>query len=139
MGLGRRGQPSRAKQVVAEAERLLSGRILDVGNLQRQRLPVWSLVNFLAHGTCEVLRQISDVGPTLHPASWVATLGDLAAEVLSLAPTADELMSIQRQVLVPLELQLLAGMVPMPATPAVLAVMVAGALDACQMNPGHES
>ncbi len=121
------------EQVIEEAENLLSGRTLDMHNLRGPR--GWSLLSAVARGDRDQLRVLSDIQIFSHPGSFDATLAYLARELLAMARSGPELLQVQRQVLIPLELQLLGDDVQAPSTPAQLVMLVMGALDRYHIYP----
>jgi hypothetical protein len=129
MGLGRGRDRWHAGAVIVEAERLLTGKVCDIDDLGERPNPGWSPINILAHGVHADLLRISDDRVTRRPGSWAAVLGDLATELLRVTSGPSALVGLQRQVLVPLELQLLANAIPVPTTPAQLRALVLGALE----------
>jgi hypothetical protein len=132
----RRSKNRRAtRQVVVEAERLLSGRILELDCFPTRRVPAWTVISILAHRARPDLAELASEGLTRHPGSWGAILGYLAAEMVKMTPDEPALLGLQRQVLVPLELALLADEEEAPATPGQLAILVMGALDRHQIRP----
>ncbi len=123
------------EEVIAEAERLLSGRILDTQRGYRRR--GWALVGALAHGERAELQKLAGATLSSHPtrATWDAALAYLAGEVLDAAPTDRALVQVQRQVLIPLELKLLGAGVRGPSNPRELATLVLASLDAHPIHP----
>jgi hypothetical protein len=117
------------REVVNEAELLLTGRITDVPELWRQSDPAWSLVNTLAHASRDDMRRVAAWSCDLHLSRWRATLAFLAGEALSLATDEDTLRRLQRQALIPLELRLLSGEVFSSRTPRRVTEIVRRALN----------
>lgn len=88
-------------RLVAECEAFLSGGLTDL--LETKRPPVWTWTNLLAHGNGEDLRSASfDASCD----DWRRARAYLASSLLALAATYGPLEEIQKQVLVPLELDL---------------------------------
>lgn len=127
---------SMKSRIVVEAERLLSGEAVEKYHYPARQIPAWSLVNTLAHNDRRGLEELTRRGASAHPGSWGATLGYLAHELNAMAPSGADLTELQRQLLVPLELQLLGGQVEVPTTPTRLAIMVSRALDKRQRQNG---
>ena len=123
------------EEVIAEAERLLSGRALDTQRGYRRQ--GWALVGALAHGERAELQKLAGATLSSHPASatWDAVLAYLAGEVLDAAPTERALVQVQRQVLIPLELKLLGAGVLGPSNPKELATLVLASLDGHPIHP----
>jgi hypothetical protein len=119
-----------AADAVDEAERLLSGRLLNPPDLCRRHLPAWTLVAALGHASRDELfgmtawKRGSDTG------RWASTLAFLAGETLEVAEDERALLRIQRTTLIPLELSLLSGRVTSPTTPGDVVSLVTAALNA---------
>ena len=135
MWFGRHSENGQCREVVLEAQRLLTGGVCEPDQLRKMQPPAWALISVLAHSSRRRLLRISDAGLTEHPGSWAATLGSLARDLLTATSGRHELIEVQRQALVPMELQLLAGAMPAPATPSRLRGLVFGALDQRPMRP----
>lgn len=118
-----------ARELIREAERLLEGRTLESFISRRERVPAWSLVALLGHGTRVDLTRLASPAASPDPAGWSGTVARLAAELLIMSWDEASLVRLQRRALVPLELGMLGGMVPPPATPGELYEIVAGSLD----------
>jgi hypothetical protein len=121
--------------VIAEAQRLLSGRTFYVQRGHRQR--GWAVVGALAHGDRTELQTLAGAGMSSHPtsATWDAVLAYLAGEVLDAAPSEVALVQVQRRVLIPLELKLLGAGVRGQSTPRDLVTLVLASLDAHRIYP----
>jgi hypothetical protein len=128
-GRARRGA-GEAGGVVAEAERLLGGRTVDGYIARRQRVPAWSLVGLLAHGTRADLGRLASPAAAPDRGGWSGTVAGLAGDLLRRSRDERSLVALQRRSLIPLELDLLAGALAPPTTPAELRQMVAGTLEA---------
>jgi hypothetical protein len=129
MWLRRSRDKWQAREVVVDAERLLTGWVCDMDDLDGCPNPGWSLMSILTQGNHAGILRLSDSRVTRHPRSWAATLGDLAAELLRVASGPSTLLRLQRRVLVPLELQLLNDEIPVPTSPAQATAVVVGALE----------
>ena len=130
MGWGRaRRETAAARDVIREAERLLEGRTLESFISRRERVPAWSLIALLGHGSRIDLMRLASPAASPDPAGWSGTVARLAADLLGLSWDEASLVRLQRRSLVPLELSMLGGMVPPPCTPAELYEMVTGSLD----------
>lgn len=97
----------RGEAVTAEAERLLSGRTYDEEVARRRFVRAWTVVSALAHCDRDRLLELQSGDPSLRSRRWSAVLAYLATELAIHAPTDADLVRIQREVLVPLELDLL--------------------------------
>jgi len=125
----RRGNKNRAAEaaLTAEAARLLLGRAAD-GCTQTQPIPAWVAINALAHSDSERLASMAGDWYRAPCGAWAATLGYLASQLLTLAPSDAELLELQREVLVPLELRLLDDPGAAPSTPGRMVALVMGAV-----------
>jgi hypothetical protein len=117
------------RDVVREAERLLEGRTLEGFIARRERVPAWSLVSLLGHGTRRDLIRLASPLPDPEPGGWSATVARLAGDLVGLTRDEPALLRLQRRSLVPLELCMLSGTIGPPATPVELYEMVTGSLD----------
>lgn len=130
MGWGKaRRESVAARDVVREAERLLEGRTLEGFIARRERVPAWSLIALLGHGSRMDLMRLASPVATPDPAGWSGTVARLAADLLGMTWDDLSLVRLQRRSLVPLELSMLGGMVSPPCTPGELYEMVTGSLD----------
>ncbi|MEM9608353.1 MAG: hypothetical protein AAGA99_13085 [Actinomycetota bacterium] len=93
--------------LVAELEAFLAGRYAELNLAQTGRTPTWVWVNLLAHGTGSQLGRVrARRSPADHLRVWRHARSYLAAELLGLVDLGEfELRQLQRDVLVPLELQ----------------------------------
>ncbi|HVX22184.1 MAG TPA: hypothetical protein VHB02_12600 [Acidimicrobiales bacterium] len=124
---GRRNAPGDDGHPVAEAARLLDGRAGEAGT--DSWAPGWVAVNVLAHA--DVVR-LQELAAECGRRGWTPStewLGRLAAEMLRIAPTEPELVTLQREVLVPLELQLLDDRIALPPTRKHLFDLILDGLD----------
>lgn len=127
-GKARRDAAS-SREVVREAERLLEGRTLETFIARRERVPAWSLIALLGHGSRIDLKRLASPSAAPDPAGWSGTVARLAADLLGLTWDDPSLVRLQRRSLVPLELNMLGGLVSPPCTPGELYDMVTGSLD----------
>ena len=126
----RNGQKSQAaRDVIREAERILHGRTLESYIARRERVPAWSLIALLAHSSRLDLMRLAHPAANPDPSGWSGTVARLAVELLECSCDEPSLLRLQRSALVPLELNLLGGMVSPPCSPADLFQMVTGALE----------
>jgi hypothetical protein len=107
-----------------EAQAILSGRAVEWFEERNTRIPAWAWVNVLAHATPVRLRQLVAIGHYAHPSSWDCTLGASAAELVTAGCTPVGILRLQREALVPLELDLLAGRTASPSKPSQLTVLI---------------
>jgi hypothetical protein len=117
------------REIVVEAERLLTGQVCDMDDLGLCPNPGWRAVSILTHSDHAELQRMSDERVTRRPGSWAVGLGDLAAELLRVTSGSSTLIGLQRRVLLPLEVQLLGDEIPVPTTPEELRALVLGALE----------
>jgi hypothetical protein len=122
-----------ADALVADAEQMLTGRLPVPGRVQNEGAG-WTCVAVLGHASWERLHALAGAGAG-PDGSWEGALTFLAAELLTCAGTPDQLVEVQRAALVPLELDVLAGVVPNPVTPAKLVAVVRLRLDGARR--GH--
>lgn len=119
----------------AEAEAYVAGRLADHFAETGRKVPIWSLLNRLAHGTvdeiAELLTTSASRGWRAHPsaAGWIVQERALALRLLQAAPTDDALRRIQSVVLVPVELEMIARNLDHPVSPDAVAFEAARALD----------
>ena len=117
------------RDVVREAERLLAGRTLEGYISRRERVPAWSLVALLGHGTRVDLIRLASPVPAPEPGGWSDTVARLAGDLIGLTRDEPSLRFLQRRSLVPLELCMLGGTIRPPSSPGELYDMVTGSLD----------
>jgi hypothetical protein len=130
MGWGKsRRETAAAREVVREAQRLLGGRTLESFIARRERVPAWSLIGLLGHGSRMDLVRLSAPAAAPDPAGWSGTVARLAGDLLDRSWDEGSLVRVQRRSLVPLELSMLGGLVSPPATPADLYELVIGSLE----------
>ena len=127
-GKGKRGS-DQGREIVREAERMLAGRTLETFIARRERVPAWSLVALLGHGSRRDLLRLASPLASPDPAGWSGTVARLARDLLAMTEDEGGLLRLQRRSLIPLELRLLGGMVSPPATPTELFLMVNGSLE----------
>ena len=93
-----------------ECQLFLSGSYLEHLRECGRPIPAWVRMNILAHGTIDDLATVSASEPAgTWEEAWAAAAAYLAGEILmAVEGDADRLEVLQREVLVPLELQLAA-------------------------------
>lgn len=116
--------------VAAAAERMLAGGA--VGLFREAGYPYapsWAYLNRLAHSDVEQIVALAEAAELGRPGGWGAILGYIAAELLTFEKTSAQIRRAQREVLVPLELDLLDGQVPDPESPDEFLSLIMGAID----------
>jgi hypothetical protein len=95
--------------VAPAVEAVLAGRYVEYLERRGDRVPPWAWTNLLAHGTEEALRRATKSGrrPYWEVNVWRRARAFLATEVLDAGIRAGSLLSLQADVLVPLELELI--------------------------------
>jgi hypothetical protein len=111
--------------LVEESAAFLSGHLAEVASPSRPSSP-WVWTNLLAHGSEDELRAERSRTPEN---LWEAARVRLAAGVLELAKTSGPLTDVQRELLVPLELDLASDPKAAQWEPQRLVVQVSDALD----------
>ncbi len=125
-----------AEELAAETEAMLSGRLAD--RWSGDRAPGWVWLNTLAHADWAGLTDIADGSLRGQRSAWDGALMFLAGELLASAGSPGALRDLQRTELVPLELELLAGATPPPATPGGLVSLVRDQLARARSHRSHE-
>jgi hypothetical protein len=96
-----------SEDVGAECEAFLAGRYLEVAVRRDGPIPGWVWLNRLAHTSVTELVELSELDHDLGN-SWGHVLAALAGDVLAYCRFAGvDVLSLQRDVLVPLELQVM--------------------------------
>jgi hypothetical protein len=117
------------RALARECEWFLDGRLAERLYQDGNPVPVWAWMNLLAHGTLEDLRSRPGTFPnaphSLQP--WVEARRYLADEVLDVVAHGSPLPTVQREALIPLELELVHA--PVDLRPADWVGMVTGALE----------
>lgn len=103
------GRPPRGS-LASEAEAFLRGELAERLEERGAPTPVWAWTNVLAHGTEDALRRATaqQWPGAVANATWHRVRAFLATEVLAVARRRGPLATLQRTVLVPLELDLAA-------------------------------
>ena len=96
-----------SEDVGAECEAFLAGRYLEVAVMRDGPIPGWVWLNRLAHTSVAELAELSK--PVHDPGNrWRHTLAGLAGDILAYCRFADvDVLTLQQDVLVPLELQVM--------------------------------
>ncbi|MDE3204814.1 MAG: hypothetical protein KGQ66_11400 [Acidobacteriota bacterium] len=129
MRWGKGRQYRGARGIVGEAERILQGRTLESYISRRERVPAWTLIALLGHASRADLMRLAYPASPPEPAGWSGTVARLASDLLLLTWDEHSLIRLQRRSLIPLELNLLAGITAPPCTPFELHEMVTGAVE----------
>lgn len=117
-----------------ECEAMLEGRGAEFHHDRGERVPAWAWINLLAHGTEADLRMVAS--ERVASGDWQEARGYLAEELVCLidAGLAD-LDRLQRDVLVPMELEAMREDTTSLARPPQIVVRVLAALDAHRTRP----
>ncbi|HMK96699.1 MAG TPA: hypothetical protein VK425_04070 [Acidimicrobiales bacterium] len=114
--------------VVQLAEALVQGDVLIALQECGEPAPAWGYLNLLAHSDRSSLRRVRDFNQSRRPLSgWGTVVFDLIVDILSSAPTDEELVVLQRKALVPLELRIWDGQ-ELLSSPQDLDILVRSAL-----------
>lgn len=114
--------------VVQLAEALIQGDVLIALQERGEAAPAWGYLNLLAHSDRSSLRRVRDFNQSRRPLSgWGTVVFELIVDILNSAATDEDLESLQRKALVPLELQIWAGKEGL-ASPQDLDILVRSAL-----------
>lgn len=121
----------RANVMAADCEAFLTGHLARHLEEAGQEVPAWAWMNLVAHGTGDDLLAERAVDPASYfPAGkWHEASSLLAAEVLDMTSGDGSLGELQREVLVPLELELASRVEVTSWRPEQLALAVEHALD----------
>jgi hypothetical protein len=96
-----------AELLVREATAIIAGRYAEWATAAGRPVPVWAWMNLLAHGTEEALR--TEAERLCGARGWRHARSAVAAEILDLADAGHiRLSEVQRDVLLPLELDVMA-------------------------------
>jgi hypothetical protein len=114
--------------VVQLAEALLHGDVLITLQERGEAAPAWGYLNLLAHSERGSLQRVRDFNQSRRPLSgWGTVVFELIVDMLSAAPTEEDLRALQRQALVPLELRIWGGE-ELLASPQDLDILVRSAI-----------
>lgn len=96
---------SDATLMVEELDAFLAGAYVEMCEARQERVPVWAWMNLLAHGTAEELQ--AAVHRDQRADRWRQARAYVAGELLERLDAAEmDLADFQREVLVPLELEI---------------------------------
>jgi hypothetical protein len=136
-----RGSIKAAARVLEEATAVIEGTT-------RNSIPAgwqpaqWVWINALAHSSWDQLIQLAERPARQGGGSWEGATSFLAWEVRAYAATAAGLLKLQRNGLIPLELDVLAGRRPAPDSPLELVATVRAEIDRlrqCDQRPRRET
>lgn len=114
--------------VVQLAEALIQGDVLIALQERGEAAPAWGYLNLLAHSDRCSLRRVRDFNQSRRPLSgWGTVVFELIVDILNSAPTEDDLQTLQRKALVPLELEIWDGRETL-SSPHDLDILVRSAL-----------
>jgi hypothetical protein len=114
--------------VVQLAEALIQGDVLISLQERGEAAPAWGYLNLLAHSDRGSLRRVRDFNQSRRPLSgWGTVVFDLIVDVLNSAASDEELQTLQRKALVPLELKIWDGRETL-SSPQDLDILVRSAL-----------
>jgi hypothetical protein len=128
----RRDKVAERRRGIAACEALLAGRFVEQLEESGSPVPSWAWMNLLAHASEETLRQAALGRPTgrvRRTDVWQRAQRYLAGEILDAAARGGTLRSLQAQVLVPLELELMTPRRSGPRSPGAWAARVMAALE----------
>jgi uncharacterized cupredoxin-like copper-binding protein len=137
-----RAERKAGKELAEECEAFLQGSLAAQLSLNRQPVPSWAWLNQVAHsGHREVARMASDARRHRQlgrrHAAWRWAVAELAAELLYLADARpEEIWRLQKEALVPLELDL--ASTRQPASPKAVLKGARAALHQACHRPGRE-
>jgi hypothetical protein len=96
--------------VVQLAEAIVQGDVLIALQERGEAAPAWGYLNLLGHSDRGSLRRVRDFNQSRRPLSgWGTVVFELIVDMLNSAPTEEDLQSLQRCALVPLELDIWDG------------------------------
>ncbi|MDY7106265.1 MAG: hypothetical protein S0880_34210 [Actinomycetota bacterium] len=126
---------SERSALLEDCDALLDGRLAERLLTTERPVPSWAWVDLLAHGSERALRRPPMVAATIEDRRWCRARSYLAGEVMMVVDTGEAtLAELQRDVLVPLELELLDlaadREVTTRETPVTLSLRVMARIDA---------
>jgi hypothetical protein len=126
------------RQLAGETEAFLDGTLAELVAGRLRTLPPWMLVNRIAHGDIDELRglvqgdtaPLTIVGaPAAYNRTWAMAQRSLVLHLLASGRAPDEIRRVQREVLVPLELQLITRSTTASLTLGSIVIEAVDALD----------
>jgi hypothetical protein len=130
----RKQQRQMAAQMLNQATAILEGRVRD---LSGQTAEGWIRINQLAHVSWDEAHRLAETRTLGSP--WEGAISYLASEICAQTDSAASLLVLQRNGLIPLELNVLAGRTAPPVTPLELISMVRAEVDRSRRFAGHLS
>jgi hypothetical protein len=117
-----------SRTLIAQAEELLAGNSLRGYQKKGVAAPPWALVNVLAHSGYEELLGLITRASRTRLGTWDEALCSLAGQLVRMELNGRKIADIQREALVPLEIDLLGATRTAPRSPGDLIAMVSEAL-----------
>jgi hypothetical protein len=121
-------------EVLGEAIAILEGRFCELGS---RSAPGWVRINQLAHATWSDLQLVAET--CTYGGAWEGAVSYLASEIRTQTESATGLLALQRNRLIPLELEVLAGWTTPPQTPLELVSLVRAEVDRIRRFTQHPS
>jgi hypothetical protein len=115
--------------MLAEADAMLQGSYLRFLIQEQRPIPKWAWLNPLAHAPVAKLHHLAEAVVNRAPTDWGTAVCLLAGNLLNLGSSAEGVCRLQRDVLVPLELDWLSGRARTPSSPGDLMAIVGSALN----------
>jgi hypothetical protein len=115
----RKQQRQTTARMLDQATAILEGRVRD---LSCQTAEGWIRINQLAHVSWDEVQRLAETRVLGSP--WEGAVSYLATEICAQADSAPDLLALQRNGLIPLELNVLAGWTAPPETPLELISLV---------------
>jgi hypothetical protein len=125
-----------ASGLIADAIATLAGRTFD-GCPAGKATPAWVRVNQLTHASWTDLASLADSQPPWRSTAWDGAIMFLAGEVRINAGSPDGLRGLQRDGLIPLELDLLDGRTQAPKTPTELVTTIQAEIARVRRHHSH--
>jgi hypothetical protein len=128
----RRDKVAESRRGIAACEAVLAGRYVEQLEGSGSPVPSWAWMNLLAHAPEETLRQAAHgrpAGRERRTDVWHRARRYLAGEILDAAARVGTLRTLQAQVLVPLELELMTLRRSGPRSPGAWAARVMAAIE----------
>jgi hypothetical protein len=121
---------------IADAIAILAGRVFD-GCPAGRTVPAWVRVNQLAHASWTDLASLAESLPPWSSSAWDGAIMFLAGELRINAGSPEGLRGLQRDGLIPLELDLLDGRPQAPTTPTELVTMIQAEIGRVRRHRSH--
>jgi hypothetical protein len=133
----RRGDTS---SMIQDCEAMIEGRYVERLEASGLSVPSWAWMNLLAHATDEVLRHAAEGRPMWRRGRhevWRRARAYLASEILDIASDPGTLRTVQAQVLVPLELEMMLRRGTAPRAPGKWVAWVLSAIEGYTPTRAH--